>query len=598
MACDGATNLTSADPFAYAFSLPTQGNSDHDASHQALMNDEQQSYMDKFWEQPDQTTTNNTNEVMAFNFVGSGINDKGGDNGLNAFALHMPNGMDFSVGMGMNGNHMPVPGASAPRTVHHMAPAYLSSYDASNGFENFVYENDQNAPSKHQQRITHDDQAASALMSMSSHSQEHSQPTAASGASWGDLNINNSGNYTGDQLHMAGDPSSGSTNTPLTPTTTNNFQRLGRTTSLAQYPTHSFMQQATQPGQYAATRHPSLPMNNGGLHMFQSPVEQWQMPQSSIGQDQHQTQRRPPIYQYGSDQNFSQQGYQAASYSTPEDKYNNLLSLPLAGVVREPPSSIAAVQQAGGMRDYAQQHRNSLPNNLQQLSSAALAHEQATLQATGSNSQRSTNHSHLTHSMENLDQSQQSRKRRRSQSEDDGATSYGLAHNISQNNINSARRAPGALKQEVAGEHYQAGYATPPGSSNKLASARPGTASATASASPSTPAASTFKNSSSSKKRRSDTKPPRNNLSDHQKRNNHIASEQKRRDAMKTNYEELNVYVPTLTQGTQGLSRSEILQQSGDWLEILKLGNVSIMAAYGITFEDIHDDEDQDASND
>ena len=63
------------------------------------MNDEQQSYMDKFWDEPDQTTTNNTNEVLPFSFVGSGLNDKA-DNNVNAFGLHMSNGMGFS------GNHM------------------------------------------------------------------------------------------------------------------------------------------------------------------------------------------------------------------------------------------------------------------------------------------------------------------------------------------------------------------------------------------------------------------------------------------------------------------------------------------------------------
>jgi hypothetical protein len=334
--------------------------------------------------------------------------------------------------------------------------------------------------------------------------------------------------------------------------------------------------------------------------MFHSPSEQWQMPHATIAQDQNQTKRRPHIYQYGSDQNFSQQGYQAANYSAPEEKYNNLLSLPLAGIVRDPSASIAVAQQASAMRDNFQQHRHSVPNNLQQLSSAALAHQNATFQPVSSNFQRSVNHLHSTHAMENLDQIQPSRKRRRSQSEEEGTLPYGLVQNIAHNSINTTRRAPVALKQETAVEHYQAGYVTPPGSSNKIAPARPGTVSATASASPSTPAAPTFRASSSSKKRRSETKQPRHNLSDSQKRNNHIASEQKRRDAMKTNYEELNVYVPSLRQGTQGLSRSEILQQSGDWLELLKTGNDSIMAAYGLAFDDITDDiaEDQAISND
>jgi hypothetical protein len=545
------------------------------------MSDEQQSFMDKFWDQPDQTTTNNTDEVMAFNFVGSGLNEKGGDNNMNAFGLHMQNGMDFSASMGLHSNQMHVPAPSAPRSVNHMAPAYLSQIDASKGFDDFVYQNDQSATSNTQQRITHDDQAASALMSMSSNSQDHMQHTAAGGASWGDLNINNSGNYPGDQLHIAGDPSSATSTTSLTPTITDNFQRLGRTPSHAQYPPHNLMQQATQAGSYAHTRHSSLPMSNNGTHMFHNPAEQWQMAHATIGQDQNQSQRHTPLYQYGSDQNFSQQGYQALNYSIPEDKHNNLLSLPLASIARDQPAPTGA----------AQQHRYSVPNNnLQQLSSAALAHQPAALQPANSTFSRSANHLQSTRPMADPDQLQQSRKRRRSQIKDESALPYGQAQNNAQNNFKQARHAPAALKQEVPNEQRNAEYVTPPNSSNKFASARPGTASATASASPSTPVASTFRAPSSSKKRRSDPKQPRNNLSDTQKRNNHIASEQKRRDAMKTNYEELNAYVPMLSQGNQGISRSEILQHSGDWLALLTLGNNSIMAAYGVTFDDIADD--------
>jgi hypothetical protein len=597
---ESAANHTSADPFAYTFALPTQGNHDHDASRQALMNDEQQSFMDKFWDQPDQATTNNPDEVVPFSFIGSGLNDKAGDNGVNAFGLHMSNGMDFSVGMGLSSHHMSMPVPSAPRTVNHMAPAYLSQYDASKGFEDFVYQNDPSVTSNNPQRITHDDQAASALMSMSSNSQEHSQPTAPSGSSWGNLNMNTSNNYAGDQLHMGGDPSSGSTNTPLTPTITENFQRLGRAASHAQYQPHNPIQQAAQAGNYAHTRHPSLPFRNDA-QTFPNQAEQWQMPNSTIAQDQSQTQRRPPIYQYGSDQNFSQQGYQTAGYSAPEARYGSLLNLPLAGPAIESTAPVTAAQHAGVMRDNSQQHRHSLPNNLQELSSAALAHQHAALQSAGSSLPRSTAQLHASNAMEDNGMTQQSRKRRRSQPEDEGAMPYSYAQGETQNIVGATRRAPVALKQEITNDFYQAGNGTPPGTSNKRhkSSPRAGTASATASASPSTPAASAFRASASSKKRRSDVKQPRHNLSDTQKRNNHIASEQKRRDAMKNNYDELNKYVPALRQGGQGMSRSEILQHSGDWLEALKVGNESIMTAYGLTFDDIDGlADDQDESND
>ncbi|GAB7330047.1 hypothetical protein MBLNU13_g01732t1 [Cladosporium sp. NU13] len=588
---NGQQDAPSNYPFAYTFSLPSEGNHDHDASRQALMNDEQQSYMDKFWEEPDQTTTNNTNEVLPFNFVGSGLNDKP-DNNMNSFGLHMPNGMDFSVDMGFSGNHMSIPVPSAPRTVNHVAPAYLSQYDASKGFEDFVYQNDPTVTTNNSQRITHDDQAASTLMSMSSNSQEHSQPTAPSGSSWGNLNMNNSNNYSGDQLHMGGDPSSASTNTPLGPTITENFQRPGRATSHAQYQPHNLMQQATQAGNYAQARHVSLPMRNS-VQTFPNQAEQWQMP-NATNQNQTQTQRRPPIYQYGSDQNFSQQGYQATGYSTPDQQYNGLLNLPLAGVVSESTAPIIATHQAGGVREHSHQHRHSLPNNLQELSNAALAHQHASMQAAESKFPRSTTQVRASHAMENLATSQQSRKRRRSQPEDGSAMPYARAQDNAQNNNSTPMRAPAGVKQETSNDHYQSGNTASACTSNKRprTSPRPATASATASASPSTPAATTLRASSSSKKRRSDAKQPRHNLTETQKRNNHIASEQKRRDAMKVNYEELNRYVPSLRQGTQGLSRSEILQHSGDWLQTLTVGNASIMNAYGLTFEDITDDDD------
>lgn len=565
------------------------------------MNDEQQSYMDTFWNQPDQTATDNANEVVPYSFLGAGLNDKGGDNAVNDFGFHMPNGMDFSVGMGSHGNHMPAPAASAPRNFNHMAPPFLSHYDASKGFEDFTYDNDHASATTTQQRITHDNQAASALMSMSSNSQDQSQQAAAGGSSWGNINMNNTGNYTDDQLNMAGDPSSGSAvNTPLTPTVTENFQRLGRSTSHSQFQPHSMMPQATQPNNYSHTRHQSLSMGTNGTSMLHSPMGTWQGPHATIGQDQTPTQRRPTLYHYGSDQNFSQQGYQAAAtYSAPENKYNNLLNLPLVGLASDSQAPNAAVQQAGNARDNGQQHRNSLPNNLQQLSSAALAHQHTNLAPAVSTYPRPTNQMYPTHTMETMDQSQQARKRRRSQPEDDAALRYGFGPSNAQPNTNATGRAPVALKQESATEQYQAGYATPPGSSSKRrkSSPQPGTASNSATASPTTPAATTF-NASSSKKRRSETKQPRHNLSDTQKRNNHIASEQKRRDAMKTNYEELNLYVPTLHQGTQGLSRSEILQHSGDWLESLRTGNEAIMAAYGITFDDITEVDEETVSDD
>jgi hypothetical protein len=65
----------------------------------------------------------------------------------------------------------------------------------------------------------------------------------------------------------------------------------------------------------------------------------------------------------------------------------------------------------------------------------------------------------------------------------------------------------------------------------------------------------------------SQPKPPRENLTDAQKRENHIKSEQKRRGAIKEGFDDLNYIVPTLQPG--GYSKSTMLNMAGDWLEAL-----------------------------
>ncbi|RYC63063.1 hypothetical protein CHU98_g3168 [Xylaria longipes] len=62
-------------------------------------------------------------------------------------------------------------------------------------------------------------------------------------------------------------------------------------------------------------------------------------------------------------------------------------------------------------------------------------------------------------------------------------------------------------------------------------------------------------------------KPPRENLTDAQKRENHIKSEQKRRGAIKEGFDDLVFIVPNLQNG--GYSKSSMLNLAGDWLESL-----------------------------
>lgn len=71
-------------------------------------------------------------------------------------------------------------------------------------------------------------------------------------------------------------------------------------------------------------------------------------------------------------------------------------------------------------------------------------------------------------------------------------------------------------------------------------------------------------------------KPPRENLSEEQKRENHIRSEQKRRTLIKEGFDDLGELVPGLRGG--GFSKSTTLTMAADWLEELIRGNKTLSA--------------------
>ncbi|KAL1966108.1 hypothetical protein VTN77DRAFT_4856 [Rasamsonia byssochlamydoides] len=87
------------------------------------------------------------------------------------------------------------------------------------------------------------------------------------------------------------------------------------------------------------------------------------------------------------------------------------------------------------------------------------------------------------------------------------------------------------------------------------------------------------KSSSGSKARRASSenssrkpsKPPRENLTEEQKRTNHILSEQKRRNLIKQGFDELCSLVPELRGG--GFSKSAMLVHAAEWLEDILRGN-------------------------
>ncbi|KAL4933471.1 basic helix-loop-helix domain-containing protein [Aspergillus undulatus] len=70
------------------------------------------------------------------------------------------------------------------------------------------------------------------------------------------------------------------------------------------------------------------------------------------------------------------------------------------------------------------------------------------------------------------------------------------------------------------------------------------------------------------------SKPPRENLTEEQKRSNHIKSEQKRRNLIKEGFDDLCILVPGLKGG--GFSKSAMLTQAADWLEEMLRGNEAL----------------------
>lgn len=76
-------------------------------------------------------------------------------------------------------------------------------------------------------------------------------------------------------------------------------------------------------------------------------------------------------------------------------------------------------------------------------------------------------------------------------------------------------------------------------------------------------------------------KPPRENLTEAQKRENHIKSEQKRRTLIKDGFDDIQEIVPELK--GSGLSKSVILTAAGDYLDRVLAGNSDLLKKLGRT---------------
>ncbi|OLN92114.1 hypothetical protein CCHL11_01521 [Colletotrichum chlorophyti] len=89
-------------------------------------------------------------------------------------------------------------------------------------------------------------------------------------------------------------------------------------------------------------------------------------------------------------------------------------------------------------------------------------------------------------------------------------------------------------------------------------------------------------NGAASRRRKSGTgaKPPRENLTEAQKRENHIKSEQKRRTLIKEGFDDLCEIVPGLKGG--GFSKSTMLTMAAEWLEDMLKGNEELRAQLSV----------------
>ena len=98
-------------------------------------------------------------------------------------------------------------------------------------------------------------------------------------------------------------------------------------------------------------------------------------------------------------------------------------------------------------------------------------------------------------------------------------------------------------------------------------------------------AAASSSSSPSVKRRKSQAstsqKASRENLTDEQKRNNHILSEQKRRNLIKQGFEDLHILVPELRSGN--FSKSNVLVETAVFLENLVMGNEELAAKLGVS---------------
>jgi hypothetical protein len=262
---------------------------------------------------------------------------------------------------------------------------------------------------------------------------------------------------------------------------------------------------------------------------------------------------RPSPVRFGSDDNFSNGGYQAPVYQRGQrDRSGALLNIPFAVEAIKPEIPTSSPAQA--VFATKGQDGNARESNIADLPTPTSAH-QASWNNQGQTMTEAENESDDA-------QEQQPRKRRKAGSSTvEGSTKKKLSRSLAEENDEANTKRRKSVQVRASSPQSNAGSESEEDDEEVPSSAR----------------------------KRKEKKQPRQNLSDKQKRENHIMSEKKRRQLIKTGYADLNKLVPALAEGKTGLSRSESLFECQIYLEGLLVGTKQVMEALGIGEKELCD---------
>lgn len=314
------------------------------------------------------------------------------------------------------------------------------------------------------------------------------------------------------------------------------------------------------------TRHPSLQLDTTNTH-FPSHQQAWQNAPMSAAPHAG---RRPPMVKFGSDNHFSVHGFTGPAAPHQEEKQNNLLHLANNSGITGGDDTRAQTQRAVPPLI----HRHSISAG---MPAAPSTHLSPIMMANASQQLQASFHNGLA-----------------AQSAGNGS---GRKRDFSQVDGSPVNQSIKDIARQVSGQSEQAHLHRT--SSNGHRAGANVAANADSQGTQAMPAESTPAPAARRRAAAREQRAPRQNLTDAQKRQNHIASEQKRRDTMKTNYEILGQRVPAVRDGG-AMSRSEILYHLANHMEAVIAGNNVMCRLAGLTLEQLDElpDSDDEQSDD